>query len=160
MTWFESEWVNAVLRVVQEAFQELADVNGATSVAVTFGQEAPHLQLSAKGSIGSRYLHADILEIVLFVRRFDTEGLLGQHRVAPEQCFYLVTPRLVYPQPPPRLDSALLRTRVAVCGDSQCDYRAPSFWSSHRSCPLKTRAYHFIVICCFSGAPCGSDGEI
>lgn len=40
----------------QEAFQELADLNGATSVSVTFGQEAPHLQLSAKGSIGSRYV--------------------------------------------------------------------------------------------------------
>eukprot|EP00904_Undaria_pinnatifida_P011996 jgi/Undpi1/7927/HiC_scaffold_24.g10399.m1 len=38
---------------LKEAFQELADLNGATSVAVTFGQEAPHLQLSAKGSIGS-----------------------------------------------------------------------------------------------------------
>lgn len=38
----------------QEAFQELADLNGATTVSVTFGQEAPHLQLSAKGSVGSR----------------------------------------------------------------------------------------------------------
>lgn len=45
---------NHAFDVLQEAFQELADLNGATSVAVTFGQEAPHLQLSAKGSIGSR----------------------------------------------------------------------------------------------------------
>ncbi|CAB1103226.1 unnamed protein product [Ectocarpus sp. CCAP 1310/34] len=36
-----------------EAFQELADLNGATSVSVTFGQEATHLQLYAKGSNGS-----------------------------------------------------------------------------------------------------------
>lgn len=40
--------------LTQEAFQELADLNGATSVAVTFGQEAPHLQLSATGALGSR----------------------------------------------------------------------------------------------------------
>ncbi|CAN0171036.1 unnamed protein product [Ectocarpus sp. 6 AP-2014] len=39
--------------ILKEAFQELADLNGATSVSVTFGQEAPHLQLSAKGSNGS-----------------------------------------------------------------------------------------------------------
>eukprot|EP00903_Cladosiphon_okamuranus_P020295 g18624.t1 len=39
--------------ILKEAFQELADLNGATTVSVTFGQEAPHLQLSAKGSIGS-----------------------------------------------------------------------------------------------------------
>lgn len=45
-------------RGFQEAFQELADLNGATSVSVTFGQEAPHLQLSAKGSNGSRYTGA------------------------------------------------------------------------------------------------------
>eukprot|EP00752_Nemacystus_decipiens_P011608 g10307.t1 len=39
--------------ILKEAFQEVADLNGATTVSVTFGQEAPHLQLSAKGSVGS-----------------------------------------------------------------------------------------------------------
>ncbi|CAM9209518.1 unnamed protein product [Choristocarpus tenellus] len=38
---------------LKEAFQELADVNGATCVTVVFGNTAPNLMLSASGSIGS-----------------------------------------------------------------------------------------------------------
>ena len=54
---------------LQEAFQELADLNGATTVSVTFGQEAPHLQLSAKGSVGSRLGLG--LGLVLGLRRIE-----------------------------------------------------------------------------------------
>lgn len=43
-----------LMTIGQEAFQELADLNGATTVALSFGKQAPNLQLSAKGSIGSR----------------------------------------------------------------------------------------------------------
>ncbi|CAB1103228.1 unnamed protein product [Ectocarpus sp. CCAP 1310/34] len=68
--------------ILKEAFQELADLNGATSVSVTFGQEATHLQLSAKGSNGSRYAMAppsshgapgsrcSVLLMVVFCRSF------------------------------------------------------------------------------------------
>lgn len=97
MTCLESEWVHALLWVVQEAFQELADVNGATSVAITFGQEAPHLQLSAKGSIGSRYSHAAVFEIFLTVRRYDAEGPLIQHQVTLLGCFFVCDALVCWP---------------------------------------------------------------
>lgn len=114
-----------VIVVVQEAFQELADVNGATGVAITFGQEAPHLQLSATGSIGSRYSHTAILEFFLAVRRYNAEGPLIQNQVTLLRIFFFVTLWFACRPSVQPLDSARPRTCVAVYGNAQCECGSP-----------------------------------